>query len=320
MLLVGAALLAGSRAAGAQQAYRIGMLMGGGPQEADARRFLRAFEEGMQGLGYEPGRGYVLAVRHYGRERGKVGVLADELIAWRAEVIVANLSSTAAEVKKRAGSVPIVMATAIDAVGEGLAASLARPGGNVTGLTGFGPPMYAKLVELVRELLPRAERIGLVINPSHSLAKAYEGAAIQAAVALGLKATSLPVRSAADVEDMRRAVGVAALNAIVIATDGVLFALRQQIVNASLSALIPAVALLPEFADEGAVASYGFDIAESYREVARYVDRLRKGAKAAELPIEQPRRFQLAVNRSAATKLGVAIPAALLARADRVIE
>lgn len=320
-LLTGAVILLFAARLPAQRSpFRVGMVMSTRPDSPDARRFVEAFTAGMKEHGYAEGRDYTLAVRYAGSDRAKIGSLADELIAWPADVLVANISSTAVELKKRTNTMPIVMATAVDAVGEGLVASLGRPGGNVTGMTSFGPPMYGKLVELSRELVPRARRIAFMLNPGHSLAKSYEGVAAQSAKSLGLEMTRLAVGGAADITALPRLLPALRADALVIATDGVLFTLREPILQAAFDVRLPAVALLPELAEAGAIATYGFDLANNYRGVARYIDRIRKGAHPGDLPIEQPTQFELVVNRKAASALGIDIPPPLLVRANRVIQ
>jgi putative ABC transport system substrate-binding protein len=294
--------------------------MGGTQQGEDARRFLRAFMEGMKEHGYEESLNFVLAVRHYGSDRAKILVLADELIAWKPDVVVANVSSTAAVLQKKTTSIPIVMVTSLDVVGEGLVPSLARPGGNLTGMTSLGQAMDAKLVELIRELLPRAGRFAILVNPGQALSKSRQAAAAQAAKALALEMVTLQVTGASDMEQFAERLSTARADALLIATDAVLFGLRDAVVQAALKTRLPAVALLPEFIASGAVATLGFDMAGNYRAAARYVDRILRGAKPGELPIEQPTQFELVVNLKAAKALGLSIPSPVLVRADRVIE
>ena len=157
-------------------------------------------------------------------------------------------------------------------------------------------------------------------DPGHALSKSYEAVAAQSAKTLGLEMTRFPLSGVADLAQLQQRLAGSRADALVIATDGVLFTLREPILQASAKARLPAVALLPELADAGAVATYGFDIANNYRGVARYIDRIRKGAKPADLPIEQPTQFELVLNRKAAKALGITIPPALMVRADRVIE
>lgn len=315
ILLANPPALLGQRAA---RPHRVGFVMGS--ENEDARRFLRAFIDGMRKHKHQEGRDFELRVRYYGTERARIPALADELISWPVDVLVANISSTAAILKNKTSTIPIVMITAVDAVAEGLVQSLARPGGNVTGMTSFGPAQHAKLVQLARELLPRARRIALAANPSHALSKSYVEVAAQAAKAHELEMVTLEVRSAADLARFAEGLSTARVDALVVATDGVLFNLRERIVQEGLRARVPTIALLPEFVGPGAVATLGYDIAGNFRGAARYVDRIVRGAKPAELPVEQPTQFELILNLKSAKALGIAIPPALLVRADRVIE
>ena len=323
LLATAAVLLSSALPLSAQRAgriYRVGFVMGGTPESEDARRFSRAFLEGMKERGYEEGRNFVLAMRHYGIDRQKLAPLADELIAWEPDVLVANVSSTAAVLQKRTATIPIVMVTSLDVVGEGLVASLARPGGNITGMTSLGDAMDAKLVELIRELLPRAKRFALLVNPAQALSKSREAAAAQAAKALALEMVPLHLNGGADVARFAKRLSAERVDALLVATDAVLFGLRDKVVLAALEARLPVVALLPEFIASGAVATLGYDLAANYRGAARYVDRILKGARPGELPIEQPTQFELVLNLKAAKALGLAVPSSVLVRAGRVIE
>jgi len=321
LLFAASALLAGAfpvyaqRAAGAR---RVALISGG--EGENAPRYLSAFKDGMKQHGYQEGRDYELAVRYYGSERSRIPALVDELIAWRAEVIVASISSTAAVVKKRTSTIPIVMVTALDAVAEGLVESLARPGGNLTGMTGLGPAQHAKLVDITHELLPGARRIALVCNPGAPLAKENVEAAASAAKVHSLQMVSLDLSGAAGLDRFAKDLLAARADALVVATDGVLFFQRDAIVQAAFKARIPTIALLAEFVGSGAVATLGHDIKANFRNAARYVDRILKGAKPADLPVEQPIQFELVLNLKSARMLGVTIPPALMVRADRLVQ
>ena len=293
--------------------YRIGFIGGG-----DALR--REFVEGMQELGYEEGRHYSLLARDYHNDRSKIAALADELIALQPDVLVANVSSTAAVVKSRTATIPIVMATAIDPVAEGLAQSLVRPGGNVTGLTSLSQALHAKLVEFTHVLLPRAKRIAFVVNPDHVLVKSHQATAGRAARSLGLELVALPVRTAWDLHSLPEKLAKAQADVLVVSADAVLFGLREGLVKAGLAAGVPTISVLSEFVEPGALATYGPDLKANFRGAARYVDRILKGARPGELPIEQPTQFELVINVRTAKALRITIPQAVLLRADRVVE
>jgi len=212
------------------------------------------------------------------------------------------------------------MATAIDPVAEGLADSLARPGGNVTGLTSLSQELHAKLVEFTHLLLPKAKRLAFVVNPDHVLAKSHHAVAARAARSLGIRLVPIEVRAAWDLESLADKVARAQADALIVSADAVLFGLREGLVKAGLAAGVPTISVLSEFAEPGALATYGHDVKANFRRSARYVDRILKGAKPGELPIEQPSQFELVVNLRTAKALRISIPQAVLLRADRVVE
>ena len=293
--------------------YRIGFL---GSSDA----LLREFIDGMRDLGYEENRHYSLVSRDYHGDRSRIAPLADELIALQPDVVVANVSSTAAVLKSKSATLPIVMATAIDPVAEGLAESLVHPGGNVTGLTSLSQELHAKLVEFTHLLMPKAKRIGFVVNPDHVLAKSHQAVAARAARSLGMRLVLIEVRAPWDLESLAERIAKAQADALVVSADAVLFGLREGLVKAGLAAGVPTLSVLSEFAEPGALATYGHDVKANFRRSARYVDRILKGAKPGELPIEQPSQFELVVNLRTAKALRIAIPQAVLLRADRVVE
>lgn len=294
--------------------YRIGFI--GGAED----RLLREFVDGMRDLGYEEGRHYTLVARYYRGDRSKIAALADELVALQPDVIVANVSSTAAVLKSKSATIPIVMATAIDPVAEGLVESLARPGGNLTGMTSLSPALHAKLIEFAHLLMPKARRMAFVVNPDHVLAKSHQAIAGRAARALGIELVALPVRAGWELETLGERLGKVQADALIVSADAVLFGLRDGLVKAGLAAGVPTVSVLSEFAEPGALATYGPDVAASFRRAARYVDRILRGASPAELPIEQPTQFELVLNLRTAKALRITIPQAVLLRADRVVE
>ena len=304
----------------AQAVARVGVVMAGQATAPDARRFLRAFADGMRELGYEEGRNLVLDVRYYGGDRNRIAVLADSLIAGNPGVLVADVSRTAAVVRDRTETIPIVVASGLDPVGEGLAESLERPGANVTGLTSVSQAMHAQLIELAHGLLPRAKRIAFLVNPSHAAAKSDEDVARRSAKAHGLELVRLELRATAELDEFAERLAAAQVQALVVSVDLLLFNLRDRIVRAATRAGVPTLGILPQFASGGALAAYGPDVAANFRAAARYVDRILKGAKPAELPMEPPKQFELVLNMKTAKAFRIAVPNAVLLRADRVIE
>ena len=304
----------------AQKAHRVGLVIAGQSTGPDARRFLRAFTEGMRELGYDEPRNLVLDVRYYGGDRNRIAVLADSLIASNPDVLVADVSRTAAVIRDRTETIPIVVASGLDPVGEGLAASLERPGANVTGLTSLSQAMHAQLIELAHGLLPRAKRIAFLVNPGHAAAKSHEEVARRSAKAHGLELDRLELRAAAGLDDFGERLAAAQVQALVVSADVLLFSLRERIVRAATRAGVPTLGVLPQFALRGALAAYGPDVAANFRAAARYVDRILKGAKPGELPMEPPKQFELVLNMKVANAFRITVPKAVLLRADRVIE
>lgn len=304
----------------AQGLPRVAFVIGGNAKSGESYHFVHEFSEGMRELGYREGKNYALDVRSYGSERARVRRLADQLVAAKPAVVVANVSSTAYLLRQRTSDIPIVMVAALDPVGEGLAATLAHPGGNVTGMTSLSEELHARLVELLLEIVPRIKRVALLVNPARALAKSELATVASAAERLGITLVPLELRTAAATRRLADRLSSAQVDALIVAADALLFSLRERIIEAALSVGVPAISALPEFAQQGALASYGADVSASFRAAGRYVDRILKGAKPGDLPIEQPRRFELVLNLKTARALHLVVPRDVLLRADRVIE
>jgi putative ABC transport system substrate-binding protein len=302
LLAVGAGLLVAAlplRAQRAKRVYRVGIVIAGPRDSPEARRMLGEIIEGMRELGYEEGRDFGMAVRYYGADRSSIAKLAAGLIAKRPDVLLADVSSTAAVLKARTGTIPIVMATAIESAGEAL---------------------DAELVELASLLLPKAKRIAFLVDPGSRPARSHPAAAEAAAKAHRLKLLTLRLRTASDMESLAERLSGAQADALIVPADTVLLGLCERIVDAALEAGVPTISVLAECAAHGALASYGADAAAGFRGAARSVDRILKGARPGELAIEQPTQFELVLNMKTATAMRIDIPHSLLLRADRVIE
>jgi putative ABC transport system substrate-binding protein len=316
-----AGALAAPRAAGAQQAgkvWRIGVLETTSPSLNTTN--LDAFRKGLRELGYVEGRNFVIEYRSADGRPERFPSLASELVRLKVDLIVTRGTPAVLAAKKATGSIPIVMATSADPAGFGVVSGLARPGTNVTGLSTIAVELAAKRLELLKEAIPRIARIAELANMS-SPASASQWRQIEvAARSLGLEPQLLDVRAPAD---FARAFDTAInqrADAIIVANDTLTQSNLIRIVDLSAKHRLPSIFASREFVDAGGLMAYGPNFTDLYRRAATYVDKILKGAKPADLPIEQPTKFELVINLRTAKALGLTIPPSLLARADQVIE
>jgi putative ABC transport system substrate-binding protein len=281
-----------------------------------------AIEEGLRDLGYVEGRNIVVHRRYAESKPERLPGLAAELVRLKVDVIVATTNPTIAAAKRATTSIPIVMVIASDPVGTGFVASLARPGGNVTGVTlDTGPELNAKRVELLNAIIPRASRVAVLWNPSFPGAVESWNAAENAARRLGIPVRSVEIRGLDDFEAAfatmvrERAEGV-----VLVSSGPVAFTRRRHIVGLAAQARLPAAHGLREWVDDGGLMSYGPSLIDLWRRSATFVDKILRGAKPGDLPVEQPTKFELVINLKAAKALGLTVPQSLLLRADQVIE
>ncbi len=315
-------LLAAPLAAGAQQAgkvYRIGVIVTAAPNETE--HLIKALDEGLRELGYVEGRNIVLQGRFAEGKQERLPALAEELVRLNVDVIVTGSNPVVAAIKKTTATIPIVMAVSRDPVGAGFVASLARPGGNISGLSNDpGPEIHAKNLEILKEAVPGTSRVAYLWNPVPPGAEAYRKVVESAATRLGVRLQPTQVRGRDDLErafkDMVREHAYAAL----VAQDPVLLSARSHVGRQAARYRLPTMYGNMEYVEVGGLMSYGPSIAHQFRRAASYVDRILKGAKPADLPIEQPTKFELVINLKTAKALGLTIPPSLLQRADQVIE
>jgi putative ABC transport system substrate-binding protein len=237
----------------------------------------------------------------------------------KVSIIVTGGTRAALAAKKVTTTIPIVMATGTDPVGIGLIASLSRPGGNITGVTTVSAELGGKRLELLQEVVPRLSRVAVLRDSRAGAVELALKDAQQAAQALGLQLQILEVGSPKEFESAFSAVVKERSGALLVISTPMLFSSRTRIADLAAKHKIPAVYHWKEYVDAGGLMSYGTDLAEGFRRAAVYVDRILKGANPAELPVEQPRKFELVVNLKAGKQIGVAIPPNVLARADKVI-
>jgi putative ABC transport system substrate-binding protein len=300
-----------------QKIWRIGMVWGGsgGAQE-------QAFLAGMKDHGYEVGRNLIVDTRYAQGNPARYPSLVDEVMALRPDVLVGTNTAVALEMKRRTSAIPIVLGTPGDAVGSGLAQSLARPGGNVTGMSLQIHELSAKHIQLLAEILPRMRRVAVLSDPSNekTITEQYERIAKATAEAKGMSLSVHRFDSAQEIRQVFRDLEARKADALLINPSPRLNVLRGEIIRSAAAIRMPSIGFSDDWAHDGALVSFGPNFVEAMRRTAYYVDRILKGTKPGDLPIEQPTKFYLAINARTAKDLGIKIPESLLVRADRVIE
>jgi len=298
--------------------YRIGMLEVV-PAALNATN-LAAFRQGFRELGYVEGQNVVIEYRSADGRAERFPDLARELVRLKVDLIVTRGTPAALAAKHATATIPIVMAASGDPVGTGIAASLAHPGGNVTGLSAVATEIQGKLLQVLRELVPQIARVAFLFNMSNPVAQTQWKEAEPAARLVRLQPQLLDVRTPRDLEPALDAAVRQHSGAVIVSIDALTQANARQIVEAVATRRLPAISREREFVDAGGLMSYGIPYADSDRRATVYVDKIFRGAKPADLPIEQPTRFELVINIKTAKTLGLTVPPSLLLRADRVIE
>ena len=282
--------------------------------------YLDAIEEGLRELGWVAGRNLVLEHRFSDGKPERLPTLAAEVVAWKPDVAVAPINAPALALTRLTSSMPIVVLFAVDPVGVGLAASLARPGGNVTGMTGAGAETSAKRLQMLRELAPAARRVGIVWNAAFPGLRDQRKAVDDAAPEFGMAIVDGGVR---DPEGFLRAFETLTkerIDALIVLGDNLTFLRRREIAEAAARNRWPAIYTNREYCDAGGLACYGVNLRAQFKRGALFVDKILRGAKPATIPIEQPTFYNLVINLRTAQALGVTIPQSLRARIDHVIE
>jgi ABC-type uncharacterized transport system substrate-binding protein len=302
---------------------RIGFLATGSLDLAETDLATAAFRQGMRELGYVEGQSFVLEIRAADSRVERFPALAKELVNLGVDVIVALNTLAGRAAKQATGTIPIVVPVMGDPVGDGLVASLARPGGNVTGLTFLGPQLVPKRLALLKEALPSASRVATLWHPQAYAEQTMSdmvNEAETAARALGIRLLFVPVQRPDELDSVAPGIAGGQADAIMVFPSPMLFTERIRIVDIASKLRLPLISMGKEFVELGALMSYGADVADSIKRGAGYVDKILKGARASELPVEQPTSFLLTLNLKSAKELGLTIPATLLARVDEVIE
>jgi putative tryptophan/tyrosine transport system substrate-binding protein len=320
---LGSAAVGWPLAARAQQPdpmRRIGVLMGSAESDRDRQAFVAAFREELQTLGWAENRNIRIDTR-WAPPDGEAIRLAMELVALQPDLILSHNTPTTAALLQQTRTIPVVFAVVSDPVGSGFVASFPRPGGNVTGFTNIEPTAIGKWLELLKEVAPRVARVALLFNPATApFAEYYLSPFKAAAASLALDAIAARVRDTSELESAIAVQAHAPNGGLVVMTDSFVVAHRAEIISLAARYRLPAVYPFRFFAEHGGLLSYGNDLVDSFRRAAIYADRILKGAKPSELPVQAPVKFELVINLKTAKALGLDIPPTLLARADEVIE
>lgn len=283
--------------------------------------YVEAFRQGMSELGYVEGKSYVIDFRWGADTIKSFTWMAHDMVRENPDVIVATCAYTSGAALKVTSEVPIVLAAASDPVGLGMAETLPRPGGNVTGLMTLSQEITAKRLELLKEAVPAATRIGVFHDPGDETSRLALAEAQGAAKTLGVELVVFEASTDGEYSKIFDRIGAANVNATLVLPSQKLLSLdRRKLGAAALHSGLPSSFPYYEFVEEGGMMSFGVDFRVLFRRSATYVDKILRGTKPGELPIEQPTRFELAVNQKTARALGVAIPQSVLVRADRIIE
>ena len=297
---------------------RIGFLGATSLSTISAR--VEAFRQGLRELGYVEGKSIFIEWRFAEGKADRLPALAAELLRLKVEVIVTGAPTATRSAKQATVTVPIVMASDDDPVGSGFVSSLARPGGNITGSSTLSPEISGKQLEFLKEVLPKLSRVAVLgdtLRPGTPQALREINVA---ADGFGVQLQYLEVRGPKDIETAFRAASKERADAVLILASTVLFSQRRQVIDLAVKSRLPAIYNRPEYVEDGGLVFYGVSYTELHRRAATYVDKILKGAKAADLPVEQPKKFEFVINLKTAKQIGLTIPPNVLARADKVIK
>ncbi len=284
------------------------------------RHFIEALRQGLRELGYVEGQTIALELRWADGRYERLPELVAEMVHLKVDVLVVATTPGALAAKNATETIPIVMVSVGDPVESGLVNSLARPGGNLTGLSFMNPELHGKRLQLLKEVLPKVSRIAVLTNPGNPIHALFWQETQVAARKLAVRLQALELRGPEDFEGAFRAATRGRTGGLLAFDDSLTTAYRNQIVALAARSRLPAMYGFREFPDAGGLMSYGTNIADLYRRAASFVDKILKGAKPADLPVEQPTRFELVVNLKTAKALRLTIPQSILIRADHVIQ
>ncbi|MFB6461266.1 ABC transporter substrate-binding protein [Bradyrhizobium tunisiense] len=323
MGLIGGAAATWPLGARAQQparwVYRIGYLASASREQT--LRNVKAFEAGLRSLGYRVGENVVIEYRFADGDVGRLAALAAEVVGLGVDVIVSGTNATTVAAMKATRTIPIVMANSAEPVSAGLVASLARPGGNITGFSSEpGDEINGKRLEFLKDTLPNLSRVGILWNPDFPPNQDRLASLREAAKALGLTLVPAEARGSDILEQAFATMVSERAQVLIVLSDGVLFNHRGLIGVMAIRHRLPAISAVREYAEAGFLLSYGTDLPDQFRRSATLIDKILKGTKPGDLPVERPTKYELVINLQTAKALGVNMPPALLTRADVVIE
>jgi putative ABC transport system substrate-binding protein len=308
----------GARAQQAEKVYKIGLLTAGAG--AAVRNLQGVLRDGLRELGWIEGKNLIFEAKYAEDDLDRLPALAAELVSLDMDVIVTVGTLAPLAAKQATSTIPIVMAFSGDPVGSGLVASLAHPGGNVTGLSGMAPDLGGKRLELLQELLPGMSRVAVLWNAANPYSALSFKETVGAARMLAVELQSLEVRTPANIDGALEAAAGGRADALITVEDPLTIDHREKIAEFAIRKRLPMMAGFKMFADAGGLISYGPNPGDFVRESVGYVAKILRGAKPGDLPVEQPTKFELVINLKAAKALGLTIPPLVLARADEVIE
>jgi ABC-type uncharacterized transport system substrate-binding protein len=318
--LLGGAAATCPLAARAQQRRRIGVLMADAESDSEQQAMVSAFVQRLTDLGWTDGRNISIEYRWAAGDANRLRAYAAELAGLKPDVIFAQGSLSATALRQAAPATPIVFANVTDPVTSGLVSSLAYPGGNITGFTNFELTMGGKWLETLKQVAPGVTRVAVILNPESTAVSPQLRSIETAAPTLGVQVSAAPVRGAAEIERAIDAFASGANGGLLVLPDPTAITHRELIITRAARHRLPAAYPFRFFVTTGGLISYGPDPVGPFRQAAGYIDRILKGEKPAELPVQAPTKFELAINLKTAKALGLTVPLALLARADEVIE
>ena len=316
-------LLAAPLAVEAQQAGRvthIGFLSPRSLSDPRTRTFVETFRQGLRELGWVEDQNMTIEYRWAEEKTERLPDLARDLVRLKVDVVVASTSPAVQAAKQATGTIPIVMTNAGDAVATGFVANIARPEANITGLSMMGGELVSKQLQILKEVVPNLSRVALLWNPTNSSNAPQLRHAQEAARTLGVRLQPLEARGPGEIEGVFATMTRARAGAVMVLLDSMLVANRARIAEFAAKSRLPGIYGLTDYAKAGGLVAYGPNVADMHRQAATYVDKILKGRKPTDLPIEQPTKFELVINVKTAKALGLTIPQSLLQRADQVIE